>query len=607
MLIPLTLRREKGDELTWDEGDDNFEALRQAILAGGGSGADVDLPFITTQQFYDPADGSDYRPAIQRAINTVEASGIRQEIRISSPIVTNTHLLRSHYPIGDLPPLAAGERHALVIRKPNLVKIVGAKNNILIDTSVTAMRGIDALLGVIPDTDAEANELHLESLRLLGAAEGSPMNLRPKYIIKGNYRRLRYSRFYDIHMSVCSEDVFFLTAFVIHMTHCRARFAGLNGTGFHLRQGSLDAGGGAMTGYLLENCTVDYAGLHGVWMEGVSGHTYCQLDNVHVDFIGLDESQVTIGANVNASSGYKFEDVRGVNMIACGAEFCTRPLILRNARTFSVDTLYCLGMGRTDGVETLDFIRCSQFFEQVSLKRIENRSPRAGGFNCLLKLELPNQFNTNSVEVDSTISRDQIIVSGIGGNPYVRSSKPSLVTTENDFYDSHTRRPGGAALLEGKPMTGGVFNFWLNHETRAARNSWKFNTPGPTADVNFALLQILNLAQDGTVFFEFDIYIGAALVGFPARHRLRAYATRLSPGTPLGDETIYIEQIEGKTVPKVGTGGGEYGLSAFWSVVNQSQNIYQLNLKCTTGFAGIYIEGVAWGRTATQTQHFYWV
>ena len=698
MTVPLTLRQTKGSKLTFAEMDNNFTALRDAISSGGVldhpsltqrdalnshpmsaiTGLVESIPFVTTDQFYQAADGADYRPAIQRAIDFVEASDIRQEIRISPPKSGNTHLLRTHYPLSNLPSLAAGEKHALVIRKPSRVKLVGNKNVLQVDTSVTAMQGIKSVLGIIPDADGDANELHIESIRFAGAPEGSPMNVRAEYIIKADYRRLRYSRFYDLHLTTCSQDVLLMSAFVIHMQHCRARFAGLSGTGFHLKQGSIDGGGGAMTGYHLDNCTVDYAGDCGIWIEGVSGHTYCKLTNCHVDFTGRDDSNVTVGATLDTSAAYKFEDVRGVVMEACGVEFCTRPLILRNARTFSCDTMYALGCGRTDNHALERFIQCTGFYEQVSLKRIENRNPlgvsnslatytvqtpnrinipnsiinsqllEVGGtitinnlsiagatarpnttativsvgsgfitidnetlinasgtvtngtltsptFKSLLYLETPSQFNVNTIDVDSTIPRSSIkFASG------QRSSKPSIITTMEDFYESHTRRPRGGAIIDGKPLTGGEFNFWLNHSTRAAEHSVKFDTAG-SGGTSRDLVQILDNNQDGYVTFKIEVMcmntttLGAVQRRLPATYI--AYATCKNLGE--GEEVTLFE--------KLGTLGDDYNLSLAWSTPSGEPNQRILTLSTTDNFGSLLVKMTALGRTTTQTQHFYWV
>lgn len=790
MTIPLTLRLQKGSELTFAELDNNFTALKNAVEAGSGGVSDhalltnrnspnqhtIDsitglreaIPFITTDSFYQTTDGDDYRPAIQRAIDFVEASGIRQEIRISPPKAPRTfHLLKSHYPIGGLPALAGNERHGIVIKKPNLIKIVGAKSRIQVDLSVPQMVGIKSMLSVIPDSlgsslagvttsspdrlnipnsiisslgltvgtqitlsqvviggseprpnnmtsitevgsnyirinnqtilnatgtissgvivvspqvpDQTMNELHLESLRLQGGAEGTPLLDRPEYIIKADYGCIRYSRFKDLHISVCQKDVFLICGFIILMQHCRARFAGPDGIGFNCVVAPLDGVvTGAKTGYHFNHCTVDFAGLHGFSLTGFNGTTYCKLTNCHVDFVGQNDSKQTIVANVPTTSAYNFDNVWGVVVEACGIEFCTRAITGNNTRLFYVDTLYSLGSGRGDNTATDSFIKLKGFMEQVAIKRTFSRSPRtnsnsltsigvetpnrinisnaviasqllevggsvtinnlsiAGGavrpnttatiteigsnfiridnetlinatgsatagtitsphFKHILTLETPAQFNASNIEVDSTIPRSGIKFSDVG----IRSSKSTLVSTLEDFYESHTRYSRGGAILDGKPLTGGTFNFWLNHITRAAEHSIKFDSAG-SGTTTRSLARVLNNTQDGYLTFKIEVMCMNTTTSGGVERRLPAtyigYATCKNGGE--GEEVTLFE--------KLGTLGADYTLTLNWTTPAGEPNVRVLNLSTIDGFGSFLVKMTALGRQTTQTQHFYW-
>lgn len=580
--------------------EDDIISVRTKKLVSGGGGNDK-LPFVTTDSFYKTEDGDDYRPAIQRAIEFIEGSDIRQELRISPPKVNSFHSIKSLYPSEQLPTLAAGDKLALVIKKPNLLKIVGVKNRIQLDLDIPELRGITAMLAILPVTDANANELHIESVRLQGGAENTPLADRPEYIIKGDYSCIRYCRLKDVHISVSSKDSMIMCGFIMLVQHCRARFAGRQHVGFNCVVAPLDGIiTGAKTGYHFDNCTVDYAGMYGFSLTGFNGHTYCKLTNCHVDFVGLDDNKQTIIDNVGQSSAYNLEEVWGVTLDTCGAEFCTRLLTGRNTRILTVDSLYGLGMGRNDSnTPVSELIKLRGFMEQVSLKKVFARNSTSGGFETPLRLQLINQFHASNIDVDSSINIDQVIVEPVPGfEQYNRSSKRNLVSSTDHFYESHTRRARGGAILDGEPLLGGKFNFWLNHENRAAEHSWKVNL-GSSGVVTRPLLKVLNVNQDGLLGVKIEVLamnsttVGGVVRRMPATYQAYALCKNLNEGTE-------ITELE-----KVGTLGADYNMSLEW-ITGNTANERVLRFIGSDPFSTYLIKATALGRTSTQTQHFYW-
>lgn len=569
----------------------NASNLKQIIEHYLANSTTSGLPVVNTSRFYQTSHGDDYRMAIQGAIDFVEASGVRQVVYIDNAPTFEGHLIQSSITLSGLDSHPGtgtnnwasenGKRVALLIRRPDLVVLRAHKQTIRL-SDVPATRSLDSFLAVIPTLNDHKTELHLEELRLIGGPFAN-ISHRPNYIVRADYRAMSYSRIKNCQFAFASIDVVRLTGFVVHFSHVRARFAGPQGTGFRAvgRSLAFPNGEGAMTAHYYEHCTVDYAGWHGFWMDGASGHTYCTFMNCHVDFIGRNESQATIPGNNSVAAGYKIVDVRGVTMHGCGVEFSTRALRLHGTRTLSIDTLFCLGLGTTNNVKVPEYVEITGYAESVSIRKFENRSPTSGGADHWVSITTPSAYNTNQLDIDNSIPRNQI--KWLGGNV---TSAPSLVTTINDFYRNNTRCPGGGVVLEGKPLEGSN-NAWLNHSTQAAEHTWKFDTA--TAWYTHPILEVENFSQGGTLAIAVEIFAARtdSAQSLPAKYLITAKAA-------LNDGGAFVS-----TPSKIGT-GATISVNLQWSG-------RVLQLQCNTPWTAYFVKATAFGRVSTQSMFFKWL
>lgn len=313
----------------------------------------------------------------------------------------------------------------------------------------------DALLALAPPTNGDSEYAfgNIKNLVLDGGNWPVKSN-RPINVLRGNYRILAYSSFEEIMLSNASSHVWNTDGFVMLLRKIRCRFAGVLGTGIRM-----ETTNAAKTGYLLDGCTVDYAGLKGFEITGSSGHTYCHFNNCHADFVGLDDSGVTISNNVGNAYAYDLEDVRVVNLTACGVEFSTGILRAKNARSLSVDGLFSLGAGHSDGVTEVDnLINLSGFCEQVQINNFENRSPSDGGYDTVLSITNPSQFNTNTIQLDNSIGEGNVRFNGGEQS----SSNIPLVIAPWQNYDGQNRRGAGDVVKTGKKSVGASGNAWYS-------------------------------------------------------------------------------------------------------------------------------------------------
>tara|TARA_R110000823_G_C15952958_1_gene502567 strand:- start:43281 stop:45515 length:2235 start_codon:yes stop_codon:yes gene_type:complete len=401
---------------------------------------------INLDMFGVPTD-SDAREGIQAAIDLAESRDTTSTITSEGSVFT----LEST----SVAPVYGGNVGLSItnVRRVNL-NLRGGKIQFNKDNIALGLIPKDALLALTSTGEGSNNAfLRITNSELSGGNFADPTE-RPTNVVKADYVKMSYGFMEDNLFTFAKEDVFKMNGFVMVFTKVRCRYAGASGAGFNLITSS-----GANTGYLLSGCTSDFAGLFGFYIHGSSGHTYCALNNCHADFIGQDDNKVTREENIGESFAYSINDVRVVNLNACGAEFCNASFVGRNCRSLSIDGLFTLGMGHSDGSTELDSnCRITGFFEQVNIRNFENRSPKGGGYDAILSLQNPDQFNLNNVTVDGSISTSSIRYDG--GNQ--SSSQTPLVTSPQDLYLSQNRRGAGDIVRTGTKMRGASDTAWYN-------------------------------------------------------------------------------------------------------------------------------------------------
>ncbi len=442
-------------------------------------------PFINVDHF-GANDTDDARLPIQSAINFAENLSSDSTITGSGKVYT----LNS---VSVLP--TYGGNVGLYIINSSRVHVDLNNSIIQFDATDLVLGAIakDALFALAPTTSDESASVLFVNARLIGG-DFVDESHKPDTVFKADYFKMRYGTISEVQCDYAQVDVFSFRGFVFHFDRCRARFAGVNGAGFKFATVS----GGANTTINVSSCAVDFAGLYGFLVTGTNGHTNCHFDNCAADFIGRDSSSITIPANVGLAYAYYISDVRVFNMTACGCEFSNSILKLKNARSFRVDGLFGVGMGHSDGLTEIDNnINITGFYEQISFKNFENRSPLAGGFDTIMAVENPGQFNTNNIQLDDSIN-PITSVRFDGGNQ--SSSETPLIKSPQDLYLEQNRRGAGDVIKTGAKAIGADINAWFDSNDVLENTFW-VNTSG--SSVAKDLLNI-ELDNGGALGFEIE-------------------------------------------------------------------------------------------------------
>ena len=455
------------------------------IDLGSGLYAEA-LGDIWADDFVNPADTDD-GVGLRLMRDHAEALSRRVTLRSSG----RNYLLQSTETVPEY-----GGEVGLYMTDINQVKINFGGSRISFDINEAGLGAAskDAVLALAPPSASDSDYAfgNIQNLELSGGNWPTEAE-RPTNVMKGDYDILAYCLFEDMLLMYASDSVWVTEGFVMMLTKIRARFAGVNGSGIQMITTS-----GAKTGYLLDCCTVDFAGLKGFQMLGGSGHTYCHLNNCHADFVGRDDNNVTIGANVGTAYAYSVSDIRVLNMTACGAEFCTGILRTNNPRSLSIDGLFSLGAGHSDGVTQVDnLINCTGFAEQVNIQNWENRSPMAGGSATTLAITNPVAFNTNSYQVDNSLTEGLIRFDG--GNP--TSGGVPLVTAPWQNYEGQARRGAGDVVMTGKNLIGSSDDDWYTSEDVIEQTFYVDNSGVPVPRDLFEIKS----AVDGVIGFKVEI------------------------------------------------------------------------------------------------------
>lgn len=510
-------------------------------------------------------ESDDSRIGIQAAIDYAET--FSRKITVKS--AGGNFLIKSKHPTYN-----AG----LVITKPARVMIDFGGGTVSLDVSSGTVAGCDAVLAIAPTTEGLSDDLSIKDIILSGGNWTNP-NDRPKNVIKADYFTLRYGKIENVRAYFSRESNILMSAFVMEFTKVRARFAGVNHSNFDLVVDSLDGTtGGARTGYLMQGCTADYAGMHGFNFTGVNGHTYCALINCHADNIGRDDSGKTILANIPTSSGYNLENVRVFNLVSCGVEVSTRMLTGENCRSMSVDGLYGVNNGSTSGEAIDAAIKLSGYYEKVNLRSFQDRDP-VSVISKKLLLTNPAAFNTNSVVTDGSIARSDIEYTG--GEP---SSSSTLVVSPEDIYVSGVRKGQGTGQVTGKPLTGNLSTNWFNQSQNAATQT--FVAQGPLT--NSPMLTVDNITANGYIGFNVQVTVGKA-----------SGSIAVAPAVYAGSAGSHQVSAVVSPLALISGPADSYAVSISW--IGSS-----LCLSCSDTSSVIAVEITAIGTPFSETKTFSW-
>lgn len=515
----------------------------------------------------------DMRVPLQRAINYIEAIDIRRTL------VTPNGTAYLQSVSAAAPSNGDNDRVGLLIRKPSRLKWVADNTRIDLDTNAEDVRGITAVLAIAPEVSSDQAYLHLEGMTLSGGAWASKDD-RPEYVIKANYMVMSYSVLRDINLYYASVDNIRYCGFVCEFTNIRARFAGVQGANFKFVVEALNGDAAARTAYYLEKCVADYAGLFGYRFIGGNGHTYCHLDTCTADHIGRDDDNATIVDNIPTAAAYGIDNVRSFVMTACGAEWCNRAINGSNTRNMTINSLYGVNRGTTDGSPIDSFINLVGFFEFVTMDNIENRSGK--NFEYWLNMTNPDDFNYNSVTIDRSIPRNRINMTG------QETAVFTQVYSINDFYKEGMRCPGGDALLKGDRLnTNGIFNWFDQNKYGVSKT---FHIRSDTEAATFELIELTNPNVEAYLSFFVELHVGRTTGSDPA-----------VPSKYVASTSAALNGTSTPLVEKVGTLAPDVTITAEWTTDNKLA--ITLGNAYSVALATCYVVG----RPSTSTQTFEWV
>lgn len=432
-------------------------------------------------------DGNDDRPILQSIIDHIEASGVRTTIRSKSG---KNYLLKSTQTLTE-----SGNEVGLVIRDVNRVHIdfgwsqitdeVESAKEAVIAIAPTGANG-DYAFGMIDGLWVEGNKV-----------------VRPDHVVKGNYGNasLAYCDFSRMRLRYSQKETWLVDGFVIAMKLVRTSFSATE-SGIVCTNNF----GGANTGWSLESCSVDYAKLYGFRFTGTNGHTYVNLKNCTADYIGRDDNKVTHDDVIGTSAAYRLEDVRVANVIACGAEFCTAVLSTNRGRAFTIDGLYALATGHSDGVTEIPWrFKFEGFTERGNIGGVQLSSSTSPVTNPVVIVNT-DAFNQNSIRcVDGSIPNEWVHREGPGQT--TSSNMPSYSSPE-DHYIGECRKGAGEALVTGKKLDGNFDGEWFDQSFYGAEAT--FRKASNSTAFSFPLLTVDDMNQEGLMSFVVDIYVATS-------------------------------------------------------------------------------------------------
>ncbi|MFL0980231.1 hypothetical protein [Vibrio parahaemolyticus] len=524
--------------------------------------------------FFDDFDGDDKASEIRRAVGLIERIGYPIKITGSGKL----NLLKSPETTVN------GIKCALAITKPNLVRLDSAMLDLRVDINTPSMAGLDAVIAVVPSTSDESSYIYWGGLRVEGG-NWPLVAQRPKNLIKADYFTLRYAYFDDCRFRFSSEHNVHMSAFVVLANKMRGSFAGPNHNNFNFVVNDIVGDSAARTGYLLNACTGDYAGMHNFSFSGANGHTYCHLNNCHGDFWGRDDAQQTIQGNVNTASAYHFENIRVITCTAIGGEKGGKLITGVNCRTLIVNGIYGVLCGNTSGQSIDSAMDFEGFCENVTISGFENRDS-ISTFDYDLSIANPAAFNTNTFTVDKSIPKSRINYQG-GTRT---SASTSLVISPEDTYSRGARKGAGDALVTGEKLIGNDSTNWFSQASSSAEQTFYMSTDGGSKTIPLLILTSpSDVAQIGfMVELNFFSLEASQIHRAPSKYIIGAGSTQAG---------------QMNTSPSlVNSDGFDYSAPPVLA-----WNGNQLEITISTPFAVAFGRITATGRPSTGTQTFDWL
>lgn len=510
-------------------------------------------------------DGNDDRPILQSIIDHIESSGVRTTIRSKSG---KNYLLKSTQTLTE-----SGNEVGLVIRDVNRVHIdfgwsqitdeVESAKEAVIAIAPTGANG-DYAFGMIDGLWVEGNKV-----------------VRPDHVVKGNYGNasLAYCDFSRMRLRYSKKETWLVDGFVVSMKLVRTSFSATE-SGIVCTNNF----GGANTGWSLESCSVDYAKMYGFRFTGVNGHTYVNLKNCTADYIGRDDNKVTHDDVIGTSAAYRLEDVRVANVIACGAEFCTAVLSTNRGRAFTIDGLYALATGHSDGSTEIPWrFKFEGFTERGSIGGVQLSSSTSPVAHPVVIVNT-DAFNQNSIRcVDGSIPNEWVHREGSGQT--TSSNMPSYSSPE-DHYIGECRKGAGEALVTGKKLDGNFDGEWFDQSFYGAEAT--FRKASNSTAFSFPLLTVDDMNQEGLMSFVVDIYVATSDGNTP-------YA----PATFQGTASVRAGNTETIDFNVITTNANVSAPRLFW--FNN-----QLAVELTDEFSVCWGKVIAFGRPSAGTVTFEW-
>lgn len=508
--------------------------------------------------------GADDRPILQSIIDHIEASGVRTTVRSRSG---KNYLIKSTQTIPN-----SGNKVGLIIRNVNLVHLKLGWSQITDQVDSDK----EALLALAPSgASADYAFGQFDGVWLEGNKDH-----RPRNVLKADYgKSLAYSRFDNMRLRYSEHDTWRMDGFVISCNFVRCSYS-KTGTGFHGANGT----GAANTGYNLKSCTVDYAKIYGFRLSGSNGHTYCHLDNCYADFIGLDDNKVAHDDELGRAAGFRLENVRVVNLTACGTEYCLQALSTLNARAVTIDGIYHIGSGHSDGSTVVPWRwKIEGYTERMTISGVQFRTAKSKSQE-IVEVVPVNKWNENSICVmDGSLKREYFYINGEGVDT---SSNMPLISTPEDHYVGNVRKGAGDALVTGSKLQGAFSKEWFNQSFYSAENTWTEHTSS-TGKV-FELLELTDPKADGYVGFKVEVSVGRSYGAIP--YAMASYVG----GAGRGSGTADISQLKAQND------------STKISQPTIAWNGFKLELSVPDAYAVVFIKITAAGRRSGGVQTFEW-
>ena len=500
----------------------------------------------------------------------------------SSVTVTSTggiYYLKTPYS-GTKPSWMGIETTALLIHDGEKCKIDFNNGTLFIDINESGMAALDNQLTIAQESGDQAF-LNIKNIRIDGGKWPSTSD-RPSYNIRADYNVMKYSMFENVRCFRSLEDNIKIAGFVILFFKCDNRFAA-NGRNFNSVVTTVDGDTPTRTAVLHNQCTADYAGLHGIAVTGSNGTTYAGMLNCTVDHCGRDDNGDTITANVATASAYRLSSLFGYSMISCGAEFSTRYLRGTGLRSTSINNAYCNYMGTTEGSTVDANVELDGYCENVSIEAFEEGTTITD-IAKKLKLTPPGAFNKFMVIIkDDSILENDIEVDNLGSD----SSASSLVIAPWQTWKRGVRNPGGDAKLEGEPSLGRESTEWFDQSLYNPEIEYRFST-SDVVDLSEELVTLTNPTSQGYVGFYVEI-IGGRSSGVTAFNPKKYVASAACSGATKTVTSV----VEDNTI------GDAITFTLAWSGNS-------LLLECTTNFIVCSVKVKAITRPGSAKQTFRW-